>query len=92
MTNGQDTMEPHLGGAFFQSFQRQCEVIFQSIQTLEVPVMKELLAQLIPDMLNRAELDRIGRQREHVDICWRFEHVAAMPACPVDDHNETSRT
>jgi hypothetical protein len=63
-------------------------VILQRVQALEDPVVEELLAQFIPDVLNRIELGRVRRQFQQVDVGWRFERVAAMPASAVNHHDD----
>ena len=63
-------------------------MVFQSIKAVEDPVVEELLAQLIPDMLNWIEFWRIGRQPEQENIGGGFELVASVPTRAVDHHDD----
>jgi hypothetical protein len=50
--------------------------------------MQELLTQLIPDMLNRAELGRIRWQPRRTDIGRRFERLATVSARTGNHHDD----
>ena len=45
-------------------------MIFQRIQAFKHPVMKVLLAQLVPDVFDRVEFWSVGRKLQKVDILW----------------------
>jgi len=52
----------------------------QGIEAFEYAVVEELLTQLVPDVFNRIELGRVGGKFQQVDVFWRLERIASMPA------------
>jgi len=46
------------------------------------------LTAAIPDVLNRVEFGRIRGQFQQINVCWRFERIATVPARTVDHHDD----
>ena len=49
--------------------------------------MKELLAQLVPDVLDGVEFRCVGRQLEQIDVVRCLERITAMPTGTIDHHD-----
>lgn len=63
-------------------------MILQRIKAFEHPVMKKLLAKLIPELLDGVELWRIGWQFEQIDVLRCLERITAEPPCAIDHHDD----
>ena len=57
------------------------------VVSIEDAVREPVFAQELPDVLDRIEFGRAGRQRHQRDIARDFEHRGSMPSCLIE-HNE----
>ena len=62
-------------------------MLLQGIKAFEYAVVEELLTQLIPDVFDRVELRGVGGKSQQVDVFWRLERIASMPARAVNYHD-----
>ena len=49
---------------------------------------EEALFEVEPHALDRVQLGRVGRQRHERDVVWRDEGTRAMPAGPIEHHDD----
>ena len=63
-------------------------MILKRIKTIEDFVVKVLLAQFIPYMLDWVEFRRIRWQGQQFHVLWRLERTTGVPACTVEHHDD----
>ena len=64
------------------------EMVFQGVKTGEDAVMEGLFPQFVPEVLDRVEFWRIGRQVNQPKVVRQGEGLALMPAGPVEYHDD----
>jgi hypothetical protein len=57
------------------------------VVSLEDPVREAVVAEELPDVLDRVQLGRPGRQGQERDVSGHDERAGEMPACPVEDED-----
>ena len=60
-------------------------VIEDVVVVSEDAVREPVVAQELPDVLDRVEFRRSGRERQQGDVVGDLERRGGMPACPVED-------
>lgn len=69
-----------------QRSEREFEVIFKCVQAIKDSVVKTLLAQLIPNMLDGIQFGRIRWQGQQPDVGRRTELATGMRTGTIEDH------
>ena len=62
-------------------------VIEDVFVALEDAVREPVVAHELPDVLDRVEFRRSGRERHQGDVAGDFELGGGVPSCPVEDDN-----
>src|SRR5665213_1746252 len=63
-------------------------MILERIEAVEDAVVKSLLAQLVPDVLDRVEFGCVRRQAQKPHVGWRPKLAAGVPARTVEHHHD----
>lgn len=72
----------------FHVEQSGLEVVLRRIEAVEEAIVERLFAQVIPEVLDRIQFGRIGRQFEQAQIGRGCERTALMPTRAVKDHDD----
>jgi len=64
-------------------------MIFQSLKTVEDPVMEPLFPKLIPEVLHRVEFRRIGRKGQEPHVFRNHQVLIPVPPSPVHHHDQS---
>ena len=72
----------------FQLTEGVAQVVFECVDRLKDTVVKPLLAQLIPEMFDRIEFWRVGREREEPKVCGERERAGLMPDGAIENHDD----
>jgi hypothetical protein len=64
-------------------------MIFQSLKTVEDPVMEPLFPKLIPEVLHRVEFRRMGRKGQEPHVFRNHQVLIPVPPGPVHHHDQS---
>ena len=63
-------------------------MLFEGVDALEDAVVEGLLAQVVPQMLDRIEFRRVGWQPEQAKIGGQLQRFTLMPPGPIEHHEQ----
>ncbi|HSV26398.1 MAG TPA: hypothetical protein VLH60_00760 [Sedimentisphaerales bacterium] len=63
------------------------QMVFESLETVEDSVMKVFFPYFSPELLDRVQLRRVGRELDQTEVARRSQ--ALMPARSVHDHDDS---